>query len=34
MTGDAAMAIGNAVERDQFVYVFDEKYAGAQLNHE
>jgi hypothetical protein len=30
MTGDAAMAIGNAVERDQFVCVYDEKrYDGA-----
>jgi hypothetical protein len=29
MTGDVAMAIGNAVERDQFVYVYDEK--GYQL---
>jgi hypothetical protein len=28
------MAIENAVERDQFVYVYDEKYSGAQLNHE
>ena len=28
-TGDAAMTIGNAVERDQFVYVYDEK--GYQL---
>jgi hypothetical protein len=24
-SGDAAMAIGNAVERDHFVYVYDEK---------
>ena len=29
MTGDLAMAIGNAVERDHFVYVYDEK--GHQL---
>ena len=28
------MAIGNAVERDHFVYVYDEKYAGAQLNND
>jgi hypothetical protein len=29
-TGDAAMAIGNAVERDHFVHVYDEKYTRAQ----